>query len=187
MRCVESWVVAFALSAALAQGASATTVRGLSTAELVAASDLVVTARCSGKESRWFGRDLLTLASFEVGETLKGSSPTVVTVLLPGGIDTSHVPPVQVIYAGAPTVEVGGEELLFLTPASSVAGAYVVTGFSQGLFDFAPGGVAGRHLAELTLTSADGTLSAGHDEALPAQDFLALIRALIAAEAEGGR
>lgn len=190
MRVVNCWAAAWVLGVALAPGAGATMVREMSTAELVSASALVIRAQCTTKESRWFDRDLFTEARFEVRETFKGASPSALTVLLPGGFDTSHVPPVQVIYAGAPEVQVGSEVLLFLLPASSLSGAFVVTGFAQGLFDLGPGGLTGasavRNLSGITLVSPGGAGATGRSETVAAEALLAQVRELVAAQAKGG-
>ena len=179
------------LSAALTPYASATLVRGMTTADLVLASEVVVVARCTGKESLWVGRELLTRASFQVDEIVKGSVQPGITVLLPGGIDVQHQPPVQAIYAGAPEVQVGADVLLFLIPSRSTSGAYVVTGFSQGLFDLVQDGLesrsAARDLSQLILVSGAGARTPGRRESYAADALLREVRALVAAEFEGGR
>lgn len=99
-------------------------------------SDLIVTGRCTGLKSVWVenNRILVTLATIEVSDTLKGSSSPSVTVVLPGGSDSNRKFPVAMTYAGAPTIFENEEVFLFLTAEDLVEGGLAVSGFNQGKF-----------------------------------------------------
>ncbi len=147
----------------------ATTARLVSTPELTARSERIVTGRCVATRARWVGRTLVTLATFEVEETLKGEPAASLTVAVPGGIDLAHRPPVQVLYAGAPQLFAGQEALLFLRPSTELGGLHVLVGFSQGLFaitDGPAGELGSRDLRELTLVDAAGRAVRGTAESV---------------------
>lgn len=99
-------------------------------------SELIITGRCVETRSEWVenNRILVTLAKIEVAETLKGSSVSTVTVVLPGGADINRKFPVAMTYAGAPNITEGEEVFLFLTAESLVPGGYAVNGFADGKF-----------------------------------------------------
>lgn len=181
MRKVLCRLLLFGIALSLGPEAlEATTARLVSTPELAARSERIVTGRCVATRVQWMGRILVTLATFEVEETLKGEQAASLTVALPGGIDLAHRPPVQVLYAGAPQLFAGQEALLFLRPSTELGGLHVLVGFSQGLFAIT-GGPAGelgsRDLGELTLVDGNGRAVRGTAESVE----LAALRSEIAA------
>lgn len=99
-------------------------------------SELILTGRCLDTRSVWTqnNRVLVTLATIEVGETVKGEAGSTVTVALPGGVDVNRKFPVAMTYPGAPTINQNEEVLLFLNVDDSVADSYAVSGFSDGKF-----------------------------------------------------
>jgi hypothetical protein len=115
-----------------AEPANGTTVVPRSDEELALAADLVVVGRCTGTESRWVGRDLVTVARVEVHDRLEGDDPGTVTVVLPGGVDTRRRVPVAVTWPGAPRLADGETVVLFLDAGAPVDGGYTITGFAQG-------------------------------------------------------
>ncbi len=177
---------AAALAASLLAGSlQASTVARLSTSGLVAKADRILTGRCSKTESAWMDGTLVTLATFEVRESLKGKSAAPVVVVIPGGIDFDHVPPLQLVYPGAPQVTTGEESLLFLQTLDDTTGTAVLVGFAQGLFHLpASGQKAQRDLSQLTLLETGGRRSHGAAESTEVEALLAEIRALVAAEVE---
>lgn len=167
----------------LAASISASTVARLSTSGLVAKADRILTGRCAKTESAWIDGTLVTLATYEVRETLKGKSGAPVVVVIPGGIDFDHVPPLQLVYPGAPQVTTGEESLLFLETLDDTSGTAVLVGFSQGLYHLpASGRKAQRDLSRLTLLDPGGRRSHGQAEATEVEALLAEVRALVAAE-----
>jgi len=104
--------------------------------DLVKESDLIVTGKCTALKSVWVenNRILVTLATIEVADTLKGSSAESVTVVLPGGADINRKFPVAMTYAGAPSIFQDEEVFLFLTAEDLVDGGFAVSGFNKGKF-----------------------------------------------------
>jgi len=115
--------------------AHATTVVKLSDEQLVASSQQIVIGRAVESRSSWIDRDLVTLVTVEVSETLKGTPARRLTVALPGGVDATRKFPLAMTYAGAPRIGSQEEVFLFLTgPEASLASAHTVVGFSQGKY-----------------------------------------------------
>lgn len=108
----------------------------LSTQDLARQSDAIVVARAMQTEVYWSanGRNLYTLVTVEVRETLKGESVSTLVVALPGGIDANRKVPIAVTYPGGPQLGVGEEVVLFLNSTDDVAGSYAIAGFAQGKF-----------------------------------------------------
>lgn len=105
----------------------------LTNEQLTEQSDVIVIGRATDFTSRWVDRTLVTAVTIETAETLKGSAPGNVEVILPGGVDANRKVPIAMTYAGAPQMRSDEEVLLFLTYDADLAG-YVVTGFAQGKF-----------------------------------------------------
>jgi hypothetical protein len=125
-------LLAAVLLSPLCVAAGATTVVARSDDELALSADLVMVGRCTGAESRWVGRDLVTVATVEVHDRLKGDAPSAVTVVLPGGVDARRRVPVAVTWPGAPRIAVDEAVVLFLDAGAPVDGGYTITGFAQG-------------------------------------------------------
>lgn len=176
-----------ALCAALlllaATPAAATTAVQMSDEDLVSSADLILVGQCTAVQSTWVGRDLVTLATIEVGESLKGSAGETVTVVLPGGVDDSGPVPVAVTWPGAPSLAPGEEAFLFLNQFPSVEGGYAVSGFSQGMFAVieSPDGEpqVSRNLSAMSLRGAGGDRP-GEVRAERLESFLAHVRSLLA-------
>ena len=177
------------LLAAAAFPAAATTAIQLSDEDLVQAADLIVVGRCAEVQSTWVGRDLVTLATVEVREQLKGAARPTVTVVLPGGVDTHAAVPVAVTWPGAPNMAPGEEVFLFLNEFPSVADGYAVAGFSQGKFSVVEGPtgepVVSRSLGALTLRGGSGESSGGEhvggERSERLSSFLDRVRSILAA------
>jgi hypothetical protein len=109
---------------------------GQSMDQMVEGSQLIVIGQCLGTQSRWVGRSLVTDATISVAETLKGDAApgSVVTVELPGGIDSKGKFPLAMTYAGAPQISPEEDVFLFLYRPVEDANSYSVMGFSQGKF-----------------------------------------------------
>jgi len=176
-----------ALSAALTLVALpgwATTAVKLTDAAMVAQSAAIVTGRCVSVESRWVDRDLVTVATVEVADRLKGSVGETISVVLPGGADARARVPVAMTYPGAPVLIPGEETFLFLAEYGALPASYAVVGFSQGKFSIVEeaDGVrrVTRNLALLRLRAGARTTSGGErSESL--EVFSGHIRDLVAA------
>jgi hypothetical protein len=121
----------------------------LSHRELTSQSSAVVIGRADSSEIVWAdgGRNLFTVVTVAVEETLKGDGSSTIRVALPGGVDANRKFPVAMTYPGAPRLAPSEEVVLFLVQADDeVSGTYAVAGFSQGKFTIepAPGGVSLR-------------------------------------------
>jgi hypothetical protein len=102
--------------------------------QMVDQSDLIAIGNCREARSVWVDRNLVTLATVAVGETLKGDPTSQITVVLPGGADANRRIPVAMTYPGAPRITPGEDVVLFLTHDDEIGGSYSVAGFSQGKF-----------------------------------------------------
>lgn len=169
---------------AVAAPVAATTAVEMSDESLVESADLIVVGTAQEVESTWLDRDLVTLATVEVAETLKGAADGPVTVVLPGGVDADAALPVAVTWPGAPTLAPGEEVLLFLTHYPAYPGGYAVAGFSQGKFAVfeGPGGEAHvtRDLSTLRLVAGQ-RVGPGSERTVRLDDFRARVRGLLAA------
>jgi hypothetical protein len=146
------------------------------------AADLVLTGRCSQLESTWVGRSLVTIATVQVTDTLKGSPSQIVTVVLPGGIDSSRPVPVAQIWPDSPRLVPGQEALLFLNRRDDVVNGFAITGYSQGAFSIVtdPQGqkMVSRDLRSVKL-SRDGKVEAGGRVIAPLSQLKSEIRTAI--------
>jgi hypothetical protein len=137
----------------------ATTVRRMANEELTSQADVIVIGRALSAQSRWIGRDLVTVVTVEVSDTLKGEAGAQIEVALPGGIDSRRKFPISVNYPGAPTLEVNERAVLFLVDGSG-ASSYEIAGFSQGKFSIVEdaAGVArvSRDLTRVEVQDAKG-------------------------------
>ena len=109
----------------------------LSNRDMATQSDAIVVGRATETLPFWTdgGRNLVTLVTIAVDETVKGDGAATVTVALPGGVDANRQFPIAMTYPGAPRIAPDEEVLLFLVRADDeVAQSYSVTGFSQGKF-----------------------------------------------------
>jgi hypothetical protein len=108
--------------------ASATTLARMGLDQLAGAADAVARVRCIRVESRWENGAIWTVTSFDVIETMKGSTPARIMVRLPGG----HVGHLTAIVDGAPIFRAGDDAVIFLERSS--AGGFSISGWVQGTF-----------------------------------------------------
>lgn len=138
----------------------ATTAVERSPEEMIHEAGLIVTGRCTGLQSTWVDRNLVTLATISVSEVLKGKAGKEVTVVIPGGIDSSRRIPIAVNYPAAPEILKQENVLLFLIPEPQVADGHAIVGFSQGKFSLAQNEkgqlFATQNLGELHLQGRTG-------------------------------
>lgn len=168
----------------IAAPAAATTAVHMSDEDLVANADLILVGECLEVESTWVGRDLVTLATVQVSEALKGEMGETVTVVLPGGVDASGPVPVAVTWPGAPSLAPGEAAVLFLNAYSQVQDGYAVAGFSQGLFNVVEGPAqveASRNLSSMTLR-VGGADRPGQVRSERLETFMTHVRSLLAGE-----
>jgi hypothetical protein len=163
--------------------AHATTALALSNRAMTDAAALILTGRCVEVRSAWEGRTLVTLATLDVTDVLKGDAPARVTVALPGGIDATRRFPVAMTYAGAPQIMVGEDVFLFLGQDGAIGSGLTVVGFSQGKFsvvdDADAGKAVSRNLSGITLQSPAGARR-GTATRVPLDEFKNEIRGYLA-------
>jgi hypothetical protein len=151
----------------------ATTALRLSNQELAVQADLVVIGNCIDIRTAWIDRMLVTLATIQVSEKLRGSND-LVTVVLPGGVDANRPVPIMMSYPGAPQIALDEEVFLFLEDETPSLGGHTVLGFSQGKFSIVPD-ARGRKVVERNLTNVDlqsGTgVARGTHTLTPLQEF----------------
>jgi hypothetical protein len=157
--------------------------------DMVQEASLIVTGHCTQLQSQWVGRTLVTLATVQVTEALKGSPGSTVTVVLPGGVDSNRKIPVAMSYPAAPQIYQKESVLLFLVPEDDlVAGGYSIVGFSQGKLTLAetPQGkkVATQDLSALNLQGRSGTLQRGTAKTIDLDELRQRIRQAPAAGRE---
>lgn len=153
--------------------------------EMVGESEIIVTGRCTNLESRWLDRDLVTLATIEVTEVLKGAAATTITVVLPGGIDSNRPIPIAMTFPAAPEIFSQEAVLLFLTGEDRLADGYSIVGFSQGKFtlaeDSAGKKVGTQDLSRLNLVGRGGRTATGAHKTVSLDDLRRRIQQLEAA------
>ena len=153
--------------------------------EMVQEAAIIVAGHCTHLQSQWVGKTLVTLATIQVSEVLKGDAGPRVTVVLPGGVDSNRRIPVAMSYPAAPEIFQQENVLLFLTPEDLVAGGYSIVGFSQGKFSLAQGKkVATQDLSGLNLQGRNGSLHRGQGKTIQLDELRARIRQTPAAERE---
>ncbi|MFN7963745.1 MAG: hypothetical protein U0002_20955 [Thermoanaerobaculia bacterium] len=131
-------LMAVSLLATARLGQAAALAPRLSLETMAREADLVVVGRSTTSTSRWFQGNLLTFAPIEVAEIWKGTQGAKVTVVLPGGMDSSGPIPLAQDVPGAPTLQPGEEVLLFLRRVDPLPAGlppcYTILGFGQGKF-----------------------------------------------------
>jgi hypothetical protein len=181
LRSTARVVVLSLLAAAVALPAAwSTTAVERTESDMVQESALIVTGHCTGLQSQWVGRTLVTLATVQVTEALKGSVGSTVTVVLPGGVDSNRKIPVAMSYPAAPQIYHQENVLLFLVPEDLVANGYAIAGFSQGKFTLAEGPqgkkVATQDLSALNLLGRSGSLRRGTAKTIDLEELRQRIR-----------
>lgn len=159
----KSWFACWAVLLTLFIGTTvhATTAVALSNRTLAENASVIATGRCTSLRTLWDGRLLVTLATVEVTDMIKGDQVQTVTVALPGGIDATRKFPISMLYPGAPQILVGEDVFLFLGAEDGIATGLTILGFSQGKFsivdDEAGLKAVSRNLSSITLQTPAGT------------------------------
>jgi hypothetical protein len=117
----------FALAGIL-PSARATTVQKLTTNDMIAKSTAIVHAKVSGTRTALRGRAIYTYYQLQILESWKAPASQTLEIAVPGGVANG----LRQSVAGAPSLNVGGEYVIFLW--TSPSGLTQVIGLSQGLF-----------------------------------------------------
>jgi hypothetical protein len=165
-----------------ASSVSATTVQVKSDREMSQEADMIVVGRCVKTRSEWVDKVLVTVATLDVSETLKGSAKKTIEVILPGGIDTKRKVPVAMTYAGAPTLTPKENVFLFLSRDAALDNAMTITGYSQGKYNVVadPNGksVVTRNISDIRFVGGQG-LSEGSRERRTLSQFKGEVQAYL--------
>ena len=146
-------------------------------------SELIAIGKCIATKTSWVDRSIVTLATIEVSEVVKGDPVSTVTVVLPGGIDVNRKVPVAMTYPGAPQITPDENVFLFLTNDDQFADGYTVAGYSQGklsiITDAQGRKSVSRDLTKVTLPSGPGSTS-GTTSLTPLEQFKAEVEGYVA-------
>lgn len=115
--------------------------------DLARGSDAVLRGRVASVTARWVGGRIYTFAEVEAATVWRGSAPSRVTVITPGGV----VGGLGQRTDGAAVFTAGEEIVAFLVRAES--GLFRVSGLAQGKFAV-DGGMARPELSQTTFVSA---------------------------------
>ena len=134
MRCVcYRGIAAFTFAFLLPAFVSSSTLIPKQSDEVLAKrAPLILLGSASEARSQWVDRRLVTLVDIDVSEVLKGNKKGPVTVIVPGGLDTSGAIPISQSIDGSPEFRMGERVLVFLKPVPDMAGHYLLVGSSQG-------------------------------------------------------
>ncbi len=189
MRRVARAVLGLVMAAAALMPAWATTAVERTDTDLIQEATIIVTGRCTHLQSQWLDRTLVTIATISVTEVLKGQAGSVVTVVLPGGIDIHRRFPIAMSYPAAPQISQQESVLLFLTPEDRVPQSYAIVGFSQGKLTVATNAqgqpVASQNLSALNLQNRTGAFSRGRSKTLLLSELRQKIQQTLAGAAPG--
>ena len=117
----------------------------LTNRDLTEQSDVIAIGQATDTRPYWADRNLFTLVTIAVSETLKGDGSGTIIVALPGGVDANRRIPIVMTYPSAPFISPDEEVFLFLTwDEEEAPGSYAIAGFAQGKFSIVPadGGAA---------------------------------------------
>ncbi len=172
----------------------ASTVLQMSLAELTAAADTVVLARCTATEPEWIDEKIFTHATFAVDDTLKGAQRGQLRVTVLGGVANHPVlgAEVRMEVAGGATFAVGEEVVVFTR--QNARGTNQVIGLSQGKFEVSANADTGTKTVRSGFKRLDVKVvaGAGGDETRikpvdpDLQDFLSSIREIVSRQEKGG-
>ncbi|HEX4499184.1 MAG TPA: hypothetical protein VIE43_26140 [Thermoanaerobaculia bacterium] len=180
LRRTASAILGLLVAVLAVPAARATTAVELTEADLVQDSTLIVTGHCTHLQSQWAGNILMTLATIQVTEVLKGNAGSPLTVALPGGADANRPIPVAMNYVGAPVIFQQEDVVLFLNAQNLVAGSFGIVGFSQGKFTLVQDArgkkVATQNLGDLNLQTSTGSLHRGTAKSIQLDELRQRIR-----------
>jgi len=156
---------------------------GLSLEQMAQGAQLIVIGECTGTQSQWAGRNLYTLATVSVTESLKGAAPGTLRVAIPGGIDSNRRFPIAMTYPGAPQFALGEEVIVFLDDTQSeIPNSYAVMGFPQGKLSVNQGSngekVVMSDMTKATVPRGSGAIR-GNPQAIPILEFKEWLRKVL--------
>ncbi len=184
MRCVlfRGIAVFILVSLSLSPTPVSSTLLGKQSDERLAKrAPLVVLGNATEAHSEWIDRRLVTLVKVQVSEILKGQQEGDVTVIVPGGIDTSRPMPIAQTVDGAPEFKIGERVLLFLKPVPEMPGRFLLVGSSQGKLTIkkGPAGLlAHRNLSGVQLYDGKG-IQPGVSQTIPLRELRKIVQQVV--------
>jgi len=183
----RSWklITIFAVAVLAATTLHATTLTPMSLRDMAIDADVIVHGTCVDLHAQRVGRSVVTLATIDVTDTLKGETVRKLTVALPGGVVPDNPVPVAIVYPGAPKLVVGEEIVLFVTREQEIDHSFQVVGFSQGKVDVL------TDQSGYKVVRAPAVETIGRTGAAPAaysyylEDFKDRVRGLVGGDATG--
>jgi len=127
----------FVCSMALAASANATTNTELDLSEVVQAASTIVAGEVVSSTTKMQGKAATTVISVRVTDEIKGDTPEIVEISVPGGSYTSGRFRIGETHAGAPSAFANQKSVYFLSNNAS-QGGYDVVGFNQGIIAIEP-------------------------------------------------
>jgi hypothetical protein len=171
---MRTFAILVAFTAAVSP-AKATTLLQLGLSEMAQASTAITRVRVTGSSEVLRGSDVYTVYQFAALESLKNPvGRSLRDVAVPGGAAGG----IRQVVAGAPTLRVGGEYVLFLWTSRS--GLTQIIGLSQGLFSVsnafsASNPVVTRAAADEQMLDTAGRPVRAEALAMPWTDLKALV------------
>jgi hypothetical protein len=155
---------------------------GLSMEQLAQGATAIVIGQCTGTQSRWDQRRLVTDVTILVEERLKGGTGETVTVEVPGGIDSKGKFALAMTYPGAPQFSQDEKVILFLNDSGVGSNTYTVMGYDQGKFsvntDTEGGKVVMRYMNTTPVRRGSGAVP-GNLQAIPLPEFKAWVLSIL--------
>ena len=151
---------------------------GMSMEQMAQGATAIVIGTCTGTQSQWVERRLVTLATISVSESLKGSPGETLTVEIPGGIGSKGKFQLAMTYAGAPQISLDEKVLVFLTGPDEGANSYSVMGFAQGKYSIGKADdgedVVTRDMTKAPMQKGPGAIR-GNLQVVSLSEFKALV------------
>jgi hypothetical protein len=157
-------------------------INGVSMKEMAQGSDLIVIGKCTGIQSQWIDRRVVTLATVEVRETLKGAPSGSLIVEVPGGRANRGKFQLAMTYPDAPTIAPDEEMALFLVPTNEAANTYAVWGSNAGKFSIVQDTAGVKVLANVPMRVAAPRatgLTSGNTPTIELSEFKAMVENLL--------
>ena len=161
--------------------AKATTLLQLGLAQMAQQSTAIARVQVTASNQVLRGRDVFTVYQLKTIESLKTApGGNLASVAVPGGAAGG----IRQMVAGAPTLRVGGEYVLFLWTSRS--GLTQIMGLSQGMFVVQPGAIVTRAAADEQMLNAQGQPVRADTLTMPWADLKAQVSLDLHSPAAGG-
>ena len=155
---------------------------GMTMQQMAQGATAIVIGRCTGTQSRWDERRLVTDVTITVDESLKGEAGGTLTLEIPGGVGNKGKFALAMTYPGAPQFSLNEEVFLFLNNPVDGSNNYTVMGYDQGKFsvntDTEGGKVVMRDMNTTPVQRGAGTMRGNH-QAISLSEFKKLVESFL--------